>query len=179
MGERGLSRCQWSHHHPCSPGPGARPQSLPRQRGFCRRDYRTINAASGAGLPAPDKFWFRRSSVSTLISSATAEHIHLPAAKPSLFGAVRGELFKISHQWITWIMAVLLGGIITLPYLVMLTVPGAKDALIQGPEHYISVRMQSNLAVFRAFAGIYLLIITVYIIGQEYQLGTIRILLGR
>lgn len=117
--------------------------------------------------------------MNTLISSPTAEHIHLPAARPSFFGAVGGELFKVSRLWITWIMAVLLVGVITLPYLVMLTVPGAKDAIIQGPEHYISVRMESNLAVFRAFAGIYLLIITAYIIGQEYQLGTIRILLGR
>ncbi|MFL5629114.1 MAG: ABC transporter permease [Ktedonobacteraceae bacterium] len=116
--------------------------------------------------------------MSTLMPSAAAEQIHLPA-KPSFIGMVRGELFKVSRLWITWIMAVLLLGVMTLPYLVMLTVPGAKDAINQGPEHYLTVRMESNLAVLRAFAGIYLLIITAYIIGQEYQLGTIRILLAR
>ena len=92
---------------------------------------------------------------------------------------VRGEIFKVSRQWTTWIMLVLLTGIIILPYLVMVTAPNAKDALVHLPLAFLTSRIEDNLAVLRVFSGFFLLILTARIIGLEYQLGTIRILLAR
>ncbi len=45
--------------------------------------------------------------------------------------------------------------------------------------NFIDVRAQSGLAILRAFGGIFLIILTARVIGLEYQLGTIRILLAR
>jgi len=98
---------------------------------------------------------------------------------PSFFGILRGELFKVTRLWSTWIMAVLLLGVIMLPYVITLTVPTAKDSLHNAPLDFFSVRVESNLAVLRVFGGFYLLILTAQVIGLEYQLGTIRILLAR
>ncbi len=99
--------------------------------------------------------------------------------KPSFFGTLRGELFKIRKQWTTWIMLVLLAGIIALPYIVESTVPRIKTGLLHTPLHLFYTVVQADLAVLRVFIGIFLLILTARVFGQEYQLGTIRILLAR
>lgn len=100
-------------------------------------------------------------------------------ATPSFFGIVGGELFKISRQWATWIMLVLLIGIISLPYLLTLSLPNAKDNLLNGPVPFFYNRMEGALDILRAFIGIFLLVLTARLIGMEYQFGTIRILLAR
>jgi ABC-type transport system involved in multi-copper enzyme maturation permease subunit len=100
-------------------------------------------------------------------------------ATPSFPGIVRGEIFKVSRQWTIWIMLVLLTGIIILPYLVMVTAPNAKSGLEHAPLAFLTSRIEDNLAVLRVFSGFFLLILTARIIGLEYQLGTIRILLAR
>jgi ABC-2 type transport system permease protein len=98
---------------------------------------------------------------------------------PSFFGTLRGELFKIRKQWTTWLMLALLAGIIALPYIVEGSVPHLKDELLTTPLHLYYNLAQSDLAVLRIFIGIFLLVLTARVIGQEYQLGTIRILLAR
>jgi ABC-2 type transport system permease protein len=92
---------------------------------------------------------------------------------------LRGELFKISRQWMTWVMLVLLAGVIALPYIITLTVPDVKDAINHTPLLFLTNRMTQNLAVLRVFTGIFLIVITATAIGLEYQLGTIRVLLSR
>src|SRR5713101_6072417 len=109
------------------------------------------------------------STTDTIMTSASAMH----TAKPSFLGMLRGELFKVPRQWITWIMAVLLLGIITLPYLVRLTVPDIKNTIDHTALQFFYQDMESDLTILRAFGGIFLLVLTPYVIGLEYQLGTI------
>ncbi len=101
------------------------------------------------------------------------------SATPSFFGMLRGELFKVSRRWATWIMLVLLLGIIFLPYLVRFTVPTVKDSILKTPTAFFYSDMASNFAVLRIFAGFILIVLTAQVIGLEYQLGTIRVLLAR
>ncbi len=117
--------------------------------------------------------------MSTAVTSAPAEKMKIQSSKPSFFGMLGGELFKISHQWITWIMLVLIACIIALPYIITLTVPDVKDTINHTPLIFLANRMTQNLAVLRVFIGIFLLVITACVIGLEYQLGTIRVLLSR
>jgi ABC-2 type transport system permease protein len=117
--------------------------------------------------------------LSTVTTSAPAEKMILHTSKPSFFGMLRGELFKISRQWMTWVMLVLLAGVIALPYIITLTVPDVKDAINHTPLLFLTNRMTQNLAVLRVFTGIFLIVITATAIGLEYQLGTIRVLLSR
>jgi len=103
----------------------------------------------------------------------------LHTSKPSFFGILGGELFKISRQWIVWVMLVLLAGVIALPYIITLTVPDVKATIDHTPLLFLTNRMMQNLAILRVFIGIFLLVLTAFVIGLEYQLGTIRILLAR
>src|SRR5206468_10638113 len=105
--------------------------------------------------------------------------MRLHTSKPSFFGILGGELFKISRQWIVWVMLVLLAGVIALPYIITLTVPDVKDVINHTPLLFLTNRMTQNLAVLRVFIGIFLLVLTACVIGLEYQLGTIRVLLSR
>ena len=117
--------------------------------------------------------------MSTTVTSAPAEQMKLHTSKPSFLGILGGELFKISRQWIVWVMLVLLAGVIALPYIITLTVPEIKDAINHTPLLFLTNRMMQNLAILRVFNGIFLLVLTAFVIGLEYQLGTIRILLAR
>ncbi|OLB34689.1 MAG: hypothetical protein AUH05_15340 [Ktedonobacter sp. 13_2_20CM_53_11] len=117
--------------------------------------------------------------MSTTVTSAPAEQMKLHTSKPSFFGILGGELFKISHQWIVWVMLVLLAGVIALPYIITLTVPDVKATIDHTPLLFLTNRMMQNLAILRVFIGIFLLVLTAFVIGLEYQLGTIRILLAR
>ncbi len=116
----------------------------------------------------------------TVTTPAPAEQIiKIHSAKPSFFGILRGEFFKIRHQWITWILLVLLLGAMVLPYIVESTAPNIKTQLLTAPLHFFYNQMSIGLSVLRVFTGIFLLIVTATAIGLEYQLGTIRVLLSR
>ncbi len=116
--------------------------------------------------------------MSVSVSSRERREV-LHTATPSFFGMVRGELFKVSRRWITWIMLVLLVGIMFLPYLVRFTLSSIKDTIQHTPTQFFYSDMSSNLAVFRVFVGFVLIVLTAQVIGLEYQLGTIRVLLSR
>ena len=117
--------------------------------------------------------------MSTVVTSSPTEKMIFHTSRPSFIGMLRGELFKISRQWITWVMLVLLAGVIALPYIITLTVPDVKDVINHTPLLFLTNRMTQNLAVLRVFIGIFLLVLTASVIGLEYQLGTIRVLLSR
>jgi ABC-2 type transport system permease protein len=118
-------------------------------------------------------------SVTSPSTSAETQFMQGRSLHPSFFGTVRGELFKIRKQWTTWIMLVLLAGIIALPYIVEGSVPRLKNELLTTPLHLFYNLMQTDLSILRIFIGIFLLVLMARVFGQEYQLGTIRILLAR
>jgi ABC-2 type transport system permease protein len=113
-------------------------------------------------------------------TSAPAEHkMKLHSAKPSFFGTVRGEFFKIGRQWTTWIMLALLLGVIILPFIIESTAPNIKTNIQTNPLHFFYNVLSIGLSIVRVFTGIFLLILTARVVGLEYQLGTIRVLLAR
>jgi len=114
-----------------------------------------------------------------VITPTPTQQIHLHSAKPSFFGTVRGEFFKIARQWTNWIMLVLLLGVIVLPFIIEMTAPNAKTNIQTNPLHFYYNLLSITLSILRVFTGIFLLILTARTIGLEYQLGTIRILLSR
>ena len=116
--------------------------------------------------------------MSTAVITPT-EQIQLHRAKPSFFGTVRGEFFKISRQWTNWIMLVLLLGVIVLPFVIEMTAPNVKTNIQTNPLHFYYNLLSITLSILRVFTGIFLLILTARVVGLEYQLGTIRVLLSR
>lgn len=115
------------------------------------------------------------SSSSTMGPASTA----LRASRPTFWGLVRGELFKISRQWATWIMLVLFLGVLFLPYVVMFIERDIQRLITAPGGAYFYSWVAAGLALVRIFGGFFLVILTARTIGQEYHLGTIRILLAR
>lgn len=118
------------------------------------------------------------STVATPSEISTRE-TRLHASKPSFFGLVRGELFKMNRQLTTWIMLILFMGAIFLPYLIMFVESDIRTVIIAAGNDYVYSRVSAGLALLRIFGGFVVLILTARVIGQEYQLGTIRIVLAR
>lgn len=114
-----------------------------------------------------------------VITPKPTEQIHLHRSKPSFFGTVRGEFFKIARQWTNWIMLVLLLGVIVLPFIVEMTAPNTKTNIQTNPLHFYYNILSITLSILRVFTGIFLLILAARTVGLEYQLGTIRVLLSR
>ena len=117
--------------------------------------------------------------MATSTISAPATQVNFSSLRPSFIGIVRGELLKVSRQWITWIMGAMLAGVIFLPYLVTFTNDSLKQRIAAYPLQFMYRVMGIDLLVLRAFSGIVLIIITSRLIGMEYSGGTIRILLSR
>ncbi len=117
--------------------------------------------------------------MSTIATNLVAEQKSVAASRPSFFGIVRGEIFKVTRMWSIWISLVLILGIICLPYLITLAVKSQGDLLKQTPLQFFYDSMGQNLFVLRVFIGFFLLILTACVFGREYQLGTVRILLAR
>ncbi len=117
--------------------------------------------------------------MSASLASAAVASAEVRAATPSFPGIVRGELFKVSRQRSTWIMAALLVGLICLPFVVNLTSSVQKDRLAAAPLQTMYLMMASNLMLLRVFSGTFLIILTARLIGVEYSGGTIRVLLAR
>ncbi len=101
------------------------------------------------------------------------------ALRASFAGLLWGELFKISRMRIAWVMA----GVYTLfvigGQLLLVTGPNTKSQLQQDPLGSFYNAMEGDFSIVRIFCGLILLVLAAQVIGQEYQHGTIRILLGR
>lgn len=118
-----------------------------------------------------------RASFARSPSVASAELLR--TEQPTFLDVLNGELFKISRQRTTWLMGLLLAGIITGTYVLSLTIPNLKQDIFLGELHVMYRLMTTSLLVLRVFSGTLLILLTARLIGMEYSGGTIRVLLGR
>jgi ABC-type transport system involved in multi-copper enzyme maturation permease subunit len=117
--------------------------------------------------------------MNAVLTPTTTGKLKLRAAKPSFFGLVRGEFLKVMRQWSTWILLILLLGVTILPYIIETVRPRFQADLTNATLSVYYDQMSVGLSVLRVFTGFFLLIVTARMIGQEYQQGTIRVLLSR
>ncbi len=117
--------------------------------------------------------------MSVATSPAAAQSVSVRKLRPSFFGLVGGEWFKVWRQWATWIMLALLIAVIILPYIILLVAANPADQLQNSPSDFLYNLLEIGPTVLRVFSGFFLLIVTARMIGLEYRLGTIRILLAR
>ncbi len=116
--------------------------------------------------------------MSTAVSVPAPTSTLIDSPRPSFAGIVRGELFKVSRQLSTWVLAALLLGAICLPYLVELS-SNFKEGMQQSPTWAIYKTLGTDMLVLKVFGGAFMIIVTARLIGMEYSGGTIRVLLGR
>jgi ABC-2 type transport system permease protein len=101
------------------------------------------------------------------------------ATRPSFPGVVRGELFKQTHSRPVLALGILALVMAALPFVFLTLTPNTKDLVNSQPDIAYFAMMNINLSVQRIFIGVFVLIATALLVGQEYQNGTIRILLAR
>jgi len=103
------------------------------------------------------------------------------ASQPSFVGLLRGELFKISRQRATWVLAAVLLCILIAPQLIIATLhsPAVKQLVEATPLQFLYIMAGIDAQVLRIFSGTFLILVTARLIGMEYSAGTIRVLLGR
>ncbi|HEY1389453.1 MAG TPA: ABC transporter permease [Ktedonobacterales bacterium] len=116
--------------------------------------------------------------MSTAVSVPAPTSTQTYSPRPRFVGIVRGELFKVSRQISTWILAVLLLGAICLPYLVELA-SNFGESIHDNPTWAVYKTLGTDMLVLKVFGGAFMIIATARLIGMEYSGGTIRVLLGR
>lgn len=94
-------------------------------------------------------------------------------------GMLRGEFLKIARLF--WFLLGLLTVFCLVGFLLNANAnqQSVNADLRHTPLHFLYYSLESDLIIFRIFSGIFLLILTSFVIGREYQYGTIRILLAR
>ncbi|QBD77171.1 hypothetical protein EPA93_14655 [Ktedonosporobacter rubrisoli] len=93
------------------------------------------------------------------------------------FGIVRSEWLKVCRMRQIRMLFFLLLVVVSLPDIILLAFGNIQAAF--GSPHAALLSATSGLAVVRASLGFFLLIVTAYVYGHEYQYGTIRIVLAR
>jgi ABC-2 type transport system permease protein len=116
-------------------------------------------------------------AVTVTPSAPIATPLH--SARPSFVGIVRGEVFKVSRQISTWVLAVLYLGAICLPYLVLLGSGRIKTEVRDDPMSALYSVLGVDMVILKVFGGALIIIVTARLIGMEYSGGTIRVLLSR
>jgi len=118
-----------------------------------------VSATPELAIPAPER-------------SATV-------ARPSLGHAVSAELLKLRRQRSTWVLMGAGVVVLALVLLVGTTSQSLHFKLLHQPTQGLDQWDEIMQTVFAAGAGIVLLIAGSRLMGMEYGLGTIRIILGR
>lgn len=108
---------------------------------------------------------------------SVSNHATSPSTK--FMGLLYGELFKLSRQRTTWIIAVILALVLMMPWLGALALTKQTAQIAQYPLLSLIRNVSGNLSWLRVWSGFALAIITALVIGLDYQQGTIRIILGR
>jgi ABC-2 type transport system permease protein len=99
--------------------------------------------------------------------------------RPRFFGAVRGEVIKVTRQLSFWLMLV---AALALLGVVVLAISGAnnfKSLLLADPTGWAYDKLEIFGTMFQIGSGIFLLIVGSRLIAMEYSSGTIRILYAR
>lgn len=115
--------------------------------------------------------------MSVQITTSELAFVVQPTRRASFLGMIHGEWLKIARLF--WIMLAVLAVGIALAFWLGSNPPGIKADLQQTPLHYLYYSIESNLVIERILGGIFLLVLTSFVVGREYQYGTIRILLAR
>lgn len=100
-----------------------------------------------------------------------------PIIRASFSGILRSEFLKIARLF--WFMLTILTAGVLFSFLIGANLRGVRGDLQHTPLHFLYYSLESNLVIFRILSGIFLLILTSFVIGREYQYGTIRVLLAR
>ncbi|MBA2287055.1 MAG: ABC transporter permease subunit [Ktedonobacteraceae bacterium] len=111
------------------------------------------------------------------IVATTVEPIARPARHASFLGMMRGEFLKVARLF--WLMLAILTLGFVVAFLLGANSENATADLRHTPLHFLYNSLESNMVIVRILGGIFLLILTSFTIGREYQYGTIRILLAR
>ncbi len=114
--------------------------------------------------------------MSTQIVITRPEPISQSTAHASFPSIMHGEFLKITRLF--WWMLVLLTAGFVVAFWLGASSQNVKD-LQDTPLRFLYNSLESNLVIIRILGGIFLLVLTSFTIGREYQYGTIRILLAR
>lgn len=112
-------------------------------------------------------------------SIATAPVAARPELRTSVLGLVRGELRKIMHLRITWVLAAVMTVMVIGGQLLLISGKNNASQMASSPlQAYYSV-MEGDIAIVRILTGIFIIILAAHVVGLEYQFGTIRVLVAR
>lgn len=106
-------------------------------------------------------------------------------ARPSFAGMVRGEWLKITRQRALWwiglgtIVMVLLRGLILLPELLSLDGQIGGNAVRFSTPDLAYILLTQAMPIVQDISGLFIMVASIIVIAQEYQMGTIRVLLAR
>ena len=115
--------------------------------------------------------------MSTIASPSSS--ILIPGIRPSFAGLVRSALRKIWYSRLTWIMLAICLAFTLIGFVLALqTTASVAGQPIPALER-LYIIASTPWFVTRALGGIIQMVITAYLIGIEYQRGTVRIILAR
>jgi ABC-2 type transport system permease protein len=113
--------------------------------------------------------------VTQRLRTTRSEHV----ARPSLGGALVGELLKVRRQRSTLLALV----VATLLFVAMMAAvagtPGEAQSLESNPIKFWRQTLDIFQFLFDTGAGIFMLVLSARLVAMEYDSGTIRVLLGR
>jgi len=118
-------------------------------------------------------------TIGTTTSGASATPRATRHLRASFGGLLWGELFKLTRMRITWVLAAVYALFVTGGQLILVTGPNTGSQLRGDPLGAFHTAIEGDFAIVRIFSGLVLLVLTALVVGQEYQQGTIRIVLGR
>ncbi|MDE3230868.1 MAG: ABC transporter permease [Chloroflexota bacterium] len=102
-----------------------------------------------------------------------------PEIRTSLLGLLRGELRKIIHLRIAWVMAAVMTVLVIGGQLLLISGPRNAANMASAPLNSYYNVLQGDIAIVRILSGVFILILAAHVVGLEYQHGTIRVLLAR
>lgn len=117
--------------------------------------------------------------MSASLATDTALHTAARETRSRFPSLLRAELFKVGHLRITWVLMGVYTVIVVGLQLVLASGPNNASQLRSDPLGAFYNVMEGDFSIVRILSGIVLLVLAAHVIGLEYQLGTIRILLGR
>lgn len=117
--------------------------------------------------------------MSASIRSASAPQMTQRALGTSFVGLARGELRKMLHLRVTWVVFAVITLLVVGSQLLLISGPTTSADMRRTPVQLFNSAMEGDVAIVRILSGIFMLILAAHVVGLEYQYGTIRVLLAR